>query len=389
MRFEKAIQILLAAFLLSSLTIVAAPETVLGGDLARAAACSANLRTRPYASATRRTTIKTDTRVTVVAGVSGSAWKVTCAGKTYSGTHWYRISAINGKSVKSLYGVTYLYSAVGLFKAIPTSTPTPRPGGVVRTFGPTVSWSTFLAAARDMSIDVIELKAGTYRPWRLPSLSVNRAARPLTIRPAPGAAVVFSAQNDGAYGNPAFLVNGSSYITWDGSGGSMTFQHYLLANQGVFDLSNSNHITIRHINFRNIAGNARTTEQSSHLFYLNGGNHDILIEDIDARYFTEPGMVYHSNGLQLYTGGHGAAIYNVTARRVTIDGANWATVVRNGSHGLVYANWTVTNSGAHVPDAMDFGTDNTGMVTSVRTSASVSSPVRMGEMTDGGGNFWH
>ena len=30
---------------------------------------------------------------------------------------WYRISAVNGKSIKSLYGVTYLYAATSLFKA--------------------------------------------------------------------------------------------------------------------------------------------------------------------------------------------------------------------------------------------------------------------------------
>ena len=36
-----------------------------------------------------------------------------------SSTWWYRISAINGRSVKSLYGVTYLYAAIGLFKSLP------------------------------------------------------------------------------------------------------------------------------------------------------------------------------------------------------------------------------------------------------------------------------
>ena len=31
------------------------------------------------------------------------------------------MSAVNGKSVKSLYGVTYLYAAAGLFKTVPVS----------------------------------------------------------------------------------------------------------------------------------------------------------------------------------------------------------------------------------------------------------------------------
>jgi hypothetical protein len=53
--------------------------------------------------------------------------------------HWYRINAINGKSVKSLYGVSYLYGASGLFKSTtssPTPTPTPPPTTVTRLYGP-------------------------------------------------------------------------------------------------------------------------------------------------------------------------------------------------------------------------------------------------------------
>ena len=49
--------------------------------------------------------------------VTGGSWRTTC-GKAVSGRTWYRISAINGRSVKSLYGVTYLYAAISLFKAV-------------------------------------------------------------------------------------------------------------------------------------------------------------------------------------------------------------------------------------------------------------------------------
>jgi GH25 family lysozyme M1 (1,4-beta-N-acetylmuramidase) len=57
--------------------------------------------------------------VTVATKVVGSRWRLTCGGTTTSSGWWYRISAINGKSVKSLYKVTYLYAARGLFKALP------------------------------------------------------------------------------------------------------------------------------------------------------------------------------------------------------------------------------------------------------------------------------
>jgi GH25 family lysozyme M1 (1,4-beta-N-acetylmuramidase) len=115
------------------------------------AACPAYLRTSPATTATARTLIKTDTKVTVATSVAGTAWKATCAGIAMAGTHWYRISAVNGTSVKTLYGVTYLYAAYGLFKAAPTAgtvtiaatatpkptaTPTPRP---TATLTPTAS----------------------------------------------------------------------------------------------------------------------------------------------------------------------------------------------------------------------------------------------------------
>jgi hypothetical protein len=95
------------------------PAPVLGATVTKAAACGANLRTSPRVTASRKVTIVTGTRVTIAASVSGGSWRVTCAGKRLSGRTWYRISAINGTSVKSRFGVTYLYAASGLFKSLP------------------------------------------------------------------------------------------------------------------------------------------------------------------------------------------------------------------------------------------------------------------------------
>jgi GH25 family lysozyme M1 (1,4-beta-N-acetylmuramidase) len=109
---------LLSASLLFAMGAVLAPGESLAASLTRAAACSVNLRTTSYTSSRIRTTITKETRVTVVTTVGGSPYKTTCAGRAVSGKSWYKISAINGKSVKSLYGVAYLYGAQGLFKAI-------------------------------------------------------------------------------------------------------------------------------------------------------------------------------------------------------------------------------------------------------------------------------
>jgi hypothetical protein len=119
-------------------TAVSDPNDVLGATTTKVARCNANLRTRPYTSAQRRVTIKTGARIAVVTSVTGGSWRVWCGGRYRAGRSWYRISAINGRSVRRLYGVSYLYAASGLFKTpavtstivpAPTISPTPTPAG--------------------------------------------------------------------------------------------------------------------------------------------------------------------------------------------------------------------------------------------------------------------
>ena len=117
----------IAAFTLVGVGAVAAPATTLGASVTKVAACGANLRTSPYRTAKLKRTLRTGARVTVVAKVTGGRWSVVCAGDAAARRSWYRISAINGKSVRSLYGVRYLYGATGLFRAVTTSAPTPVP----------------------------------------------------------------------------------------------------------------------------------------------------------------------------------------------------------------------------------------------------------------------
>jgi hypothetical protein len=84
-------------------------------------ACSqVNVRTGPSTGSAVRTRLAASTRVTVVAKVSGSKWTTTCP-TAESGSTWYRISAINGKSVRTLYGLSYLYAATGALSAAPAS----------------------------------------------------------------------------------------------------------------------------------------------------------------------------------------------------------------------------------------------------------------------------
>jgi GH25 family lysozyme M1 (1,4-beta-N-acetylmuramidase) len=110
------------AFLSASILFVAGaaftPGISLAADTTRAAACAVNLRTSATTSATVQVMINTDARVTVTRSVPGTAYKTTCSGRPVSGSSWFLISAINGRTVKSLYGISYVYGAAGLFKTI-------------------------------------------------------------------------------------------------------------------------------------------------------------------------------------------------------------------------------------------------------------------------------
>ena len=94
-----------------------------------AAACdSINLRASASTSGTIKGTINTGTQVTVVATVAGGSWTVACPTST-SGSSWLQISAVNGTSTTSLYGVSAVYAASALFTVVPNPTPTPTPTG--------------------------------------------------------------------------------------------------------------------------------------------------------------------------------------------------------------------------------------------------------------------
>src|SRR5664280_1247981 len=97
-----------------------------------AALAPASVEAASATTASVKARLSTSTKVTTVALVTGTAWKTVCAG-TKSGSTWYRISAVNGKAVRSLYGVAYLYAASGVLKGTPaaavppTSTVPPTP----------------------------------------------------------------------------------------------------------------------------------------------------------------------------------------------------------------------------------------------------------------------
>ena len=78
--------------------------------------CQLNLRARPTTASAIRKVIPIDAVVTVNGTVSGGAWSTTCAGRVHGAT-WYVVSAIDGRSVRSLLGTATVYAAAGLFRS--------------------------------------------------------------------------------------------------------------------------------------------------------------------------------------------------------------------------------------------------------------------------------
>ena len=111
------------------------------------ASCSVNLRTKATTSATRKATIAPGTTVRVIATVTaGGSYSTECGGKDVSGKSWFKIDRVNGKSVSSLYGVSAVYGAAGLFRPA-SSTTAALPSESIGTVGQTAADSGEVADA--------------------------------------------------------------------------------------------------------------------------------------------------------------------------------------------------------------------------------------------------
>ncbi len=112
--------------------------------------CATSARLGPSITRPSKRTLKAGSKITVVATMIGSTWRGTCAGKTFTSQRWYRISAIDGKSVRSLYGVAYLYAATGMFRTLPPVVPSNglTEGIDISHWQGTIDWAKVAAAGK-------------------------------------------------------------------------------------------------------------------------------------------------------------------------------------------------------------------------------------------------
>ncbi len=145
----------LAVLIVLSAAVAVAPPPALAASTLAARCDGVKLRTRPATTARTLRSLSAGAKVTAVAKVSGSRWSIRCAGRSSSGSSWWRITSINGRSVKSLYGVSYVYGATGLFKtAITPATLEAACTGVSLRTGPktTATVKRKLAAGTDVRV---------------------------------------------------------------------------------------------------------------------------------------------------------------------------------------------------------------------------------------------
>jgi GH25 family lysozyme M1 (1,4-beta-N-acetylmuramidase) len=106
--------------------------------------CDVRLRSSSSTSAKTIKIINANTVVTTTGTVTGGSWSADCL-KSVSGTSWYRITAVGGKSVSSLYGVSAVYAATGLFRAASSTT---QQGIDISHWQGTIDWAKVKGSGR-------------------------------------------------------------------------------------------------------------------------------------------------------------------------------------------------------------------------------------------------
>ena len=112
--------------------------------------CSVRLRSSASTRAGTRAIIDANSIVTAVGTVSGSAWAADC-GTNVAGRTWLKVTAVGGRSVSSLYGVSAVYAASGLFRVLSTTNGWIEGIDVSKWQG-VIDWSTVAAAGKRFAI---------------------------------------------------------------------------------------------------------------------------------------------------------------------------------------------------------------------------------------------
>jgi hypothetical protein len=266
--------------------------------------------------------------------------------------------------------------SIPLMKPTPAPTPTPAstPTPVAKVVGLTssVTAAQFASAAQDNTTDVIELAGGIYHTGVI-TLNVDRT-RPLIIRPAAGATVVFAGV-------------GSQSAFWIGSGGvagnitieGLVFDGYSLSTNGIVWLGNCHDITLNDITVRNSTGQ---TGYSWALYMSTDGG--ASPRNVVANNWIVDGGARTIGALQMGHAG-GPTISGVILHGWQVTNASYAIYSAVGATGVDIDGWTINSSG---DSGLSVDLVNTaGTIEKVHATNSGGPQIEL-PMVDAGGNTW-
>jgi len=232
---------------------------------------------------------------------------------------------------------------------------------------------------KNMSIDVIEMQPGTYRGWHL-FFSIDRTARPLTIRPAAGGTVTF----DDAGGT---THDGLFYPGWGGYTSHITFQgpfritNYNIGDTGVIATAWAVDLTFDGFSVSGTLAGSATNAQNAHVVYISSdGSHRGGNLTFDDWTVNNTASNHRVSALQLY---HTPQVHGLTALHWTVTGGYWGFVGRGDATGVDIEGWTISGTSGPAFDSEG----PAGIVKNIHASNS-GAPEILAPMVNGGGNVW-
>ena len=249
-------------------------------------------------------------------------------------------------------------------------------------FTPSQTSGDFLALLRDETIDVIELD-GTYNlPYTI--INIDRT-RPVLVRPAEGATVIFSGANIGTDPQFWFGLNGKAGgITMRG----FIFDGFILGQQGIIQARDVHNMAFNDMTVRNSRANSMKAQPyHSWAIYLDA-NSTVFPVNFTANNWTVDISLHQMSALQVYGG-------NITARNWKVTGAYYAVYASGSGRGpinnLILDGWTITDSGApcwghaNVSVAAEYASGAFGNMHLIKSGEIMN--VGTPRLVDGGGNI--
>lgn len=246
------------------------------------------------------------------------------------------------------------------------------PGGGASTL------AAFLTLMADMSYDAIEIETGTYH-WASSDINIDRTSRPLTVRPASGATVVFD--GDAASGGQFYFGLGgvARFIYLELA--DVVFTDYTLGDTGIIWLGNAKdmHVNGPTIEDVTVVGTGPADSWALYLSIDDGESPERIV----ANGWTVNGVAQNFSACQV---GHPPSVMDdIEIRDWTVDSVSISLYAYGTVTNLLMDGWVITNSiRDDRPSTVFFGDDVSG--TYSNNSSDLGDLEQVGGMTDGGGN---